>query len=108
VAALCDSAMGATVVTYAAGRPVRVANTDLHTSFLRPVEVGTVLRCEAIVVSGGRRVVFTEATVSGAERAGVSGAEAEVSGAERAEVSGAERAEVLARASATYLLLERR
>ena len=100
VAALCDSAMGATVVTYAAGRPVRVANTDLHTSFLRPVEVGTVLRCEAIVVSGGRRVVFTEATVSGAE--------AEVSGAERAGVSGAERAEVHARASATYLLLERR
>jgi uncharacterized protein (TIGR00369 family) len=84
VAACCDSAMGATVVTFAAGRPVRVANTDLRTSFLRPVAVGTRLRCEAIVVSGGRRVVFTEATV--ADEAGTP----------------------LARASGTYLLLERR
>jgi uncharacterized protein (TIGR00369 family) len=84
VAACCDSAMGATVVTFAAGRPVRVANTDLRTSFLRPVEVGALLRCEATVVSGGRRVVFTEATVAGADGT------------------------PLARASGTYLLLERR
>lgn len=82
VAAYCDSAMGATAVTYAAGRPVRVANTDLRTSFLRPVVPGRLLRCEAVVVSGGRRVVFTEATV--------------------ADGNGT----LLARASGTYLLLE--
>lgn len=84
VAAWCDSAMGATVVTHAGGRPVRVANTDLRTSFLRPVEVGSTLRCEAVVVSAGRRVVFAEATVVAADGA------------------------PLARASGTYLLLERR
>lgn len=84
VAAWCDSAMGATVVTFAAGRPVRVANTDLRTSFLRPVEVGALLRCEATVVSGGRRVAFTEATVTTTDGT------------------------PLARASATYLLLARR
>lgn len=84
VAAWCDSAMGATVVTAAAGRPVRVANTDLRTSFLRPVEVGALLRCEATIVSSGRRVAFTEATVAASDGT------------------------PLARASGTYLLLERR
>ncbi len=84
VAAYCDSAMGATVATYAAGRQVRVVSTDLRTSFLRPVEVGALVRCEATVVSGGRRVVFTEATVASEE--GVP----------------------LARSNGTYLLVERR
>lgn len=63
VAACCDSAMGAAAVTFCEGRPVRIANTDLRTSFLRPVRVGTLLTCEGTVVSGGRRVVFAEATV---------------------------------------------
>ncbi len=84
VAAWCDSAMGATVITAAAGRRIRVTNTDLRASFLRPVAVGALLRCEATIVSGGRRVAFTEATVAAAD--GTS----------------------LARASGTYLLLERR
>jgi uncharacterized protein (TIGR00369 family) len=76
VAACCDSAMGASVVTFCEGRSVRVANTDLRASFLRPVQVGSVLTCEATVVSGGRRVVFTEASVAdddGTAMAGASG-----------------------------------
>lgn len=64
LAACCDSAMGATVVTFAAGRAVRIANTDLAVSFLRPVPIGAELQCEARVVSGGARVVFTEATIT--------------------------------------------
>jgi len=87
LAACCDSAMGATVVTYAAGRRVRVANTQMSVSFLRPVLPGTLLTCEATVVSGGSRVVFTAARVTtGDELAGGT---------------------LVARASSTYLLTER-
>jgi uncharacterized protein (TIGR00369 family) len=82
VASVCDSAMGASTVTFCEGRPVRIANTDLRTSFLRPVRVGALLTCDAAVVSGGRRVVFAEATVR--DEDGVP----------------------LARASATYLVFE--
>ncbi len=67
VAACCDSAMGASAVTFAfaRGRRVLVANAEMKVSFLRPVQVGAVLSCEALVVSGGARVAFVEATLSG-------------------------------------------
>lgn len=88
IAACCDSAMGATVVTFAAGRPVRVANTALSITFLRPVPSGAELTCEAVVVSGGSRVVFAEATVVAEDRQG--------------------RSSLVARATSTFLLSERR
>ncbi len=82
LAALCDSAMGAATVTWAAGRPVWTANVEMKVSFLRPVRPGTTLWCSAEVVAGGRRVAFVEAEVRSPT-------------------------EVVARASSTYLLTER-
>ncbi|MGH9088886.1 MAG: PaaI family thioesterase [Acidimicrobiales bacterium] len=64
LAAFCDSAMGAAAVTHARGRPVRVANAEMKVSFHAPVQVGGDLVCEAVVVSGGARVAFVEATVT--------------------------------------------
>lgn len=64
LAAFCDSAMGAAAVTHTRGRPVRVANAEMKASFLAPVPVGGELTCEAVVVSGGARVAFVEATVT--------------------------------------------
>ncbi len=83
VAALCDSAMGASAVTFASGRRVSSANAEMKISFLAPVPVGELLTCEAVVVSGGRRVVFVEGTVT--DRSG----------------------KVVARSSSTYLHSER-
>ena len=83
VAACCDSAMGASVVTSARGRRVRVANAEMKVSFLRPVAPGAELVCEATVVGGGARVAFAEATLAAADGT------------------------VVARASSTYLVSER-
>ena len=63
VAAMCESAMGASSVTYVAGRKVFSANAEMKVSFLRPALVGSVLTCTATVVSGGKTVVFVEAEV---------------------------------------------
>jgi uncharacterized protein (TIGR00369 family) len=65
VAALADSAMAASTVTWATGRSQRVytANAELKISFLRPARAAGDLRCTARVISGGRRVVFVEAEV---------------------------------------------
>jgi len=60
LAAMADSAMGASSVTWASGRKVVTANAELKVSFLRPVRVGSLLTCRAWVVSGGRRVAFLE------------------------------------------------
>ena len=84
LAAFCDSSMGAAAVTHARGRPVRIANAEMKVSFLAAVPVGEELTCEAVVVSGGARVAFVEATVSVADGTPV------------------------ARASSTYLLADRR
>lgn len=83
VCAFCDSAMGAAAVTFVEGRKVSVANAEMKVSFLRPIPVGTRLSCQAVVVSGGRRVSFVEATVID------------------------ENGAVVARASSTYLYRER-
>jgi len=65
VAALCDSAMGASSVTYAAGldRKVFSANAEMKVSFLKAVRVGSELTCTAVVISGGSRAAFVEAEV---------------------------------------------
>jgi uncharacterized protein (TIGR00369 family) len=81
--AFIDTAMGAAAVTHAAGRKVRVANAEMKVSFLAPVREGAAIVCEATVISGGARVAFVEASVSGADGT------------------------LLARASSTYLLAER-
>lgn len=67
LAALADSAMAASTITWARAQGMRVtaANTDLDVRFLRPARAqeGTTLTCTARVRSGGRRVAFTEAEV---------------------------------------------
>ncbi len=83
VAAMCDSAMGASSVTFVAGRKVFSANAEMKVSFLRPALTGSELTCTARVVSGGKTVVFVEAEV----------------------VDGTGR--VVARASSTYVLTPR-
>jgi len=64
LAAFCDSSMGAAAVTFVEGRRVIAANAEMKVSFLAPVRTGSVLSCEAVVVSGGTRVAFVEATVT--------------------------------------------
>jgi uncharacterized protein (TIGR00369 family) len=83
LAALCDSSMGAAAVTFAQGRKVSVANAEMKVSFLQAVRRGSVLRCEAVVVAGGSRTAFVEASVTD------------------------EDARLVARASSTYLLRDR-
>lgn len=63
LAAFCDSAMGASSVTWARGRKVRSANAELKISFLAPVRPTGWLTATAQVVSGGERVAFVEAEV---------------------------------------------
>lgn len=64
LAALADSAMGAAAVTFAADRKVFVANAEMKVSFLAAVRTGSWLRCEAVVVSGGPRTAFVEASIT--------------------------------------------
>ena len=71
LAAMADSAMGASSVTWAAersdptstGRKVYSANAELKISFTRPVSPGGELTCTAWVVSGGNRAAFLEAEI---------------------------------------------
>ena len=63
LAAMCDSAMGASSVTWAADRKVFSANAEMKVSFLKAVRVGATLTCTATVISGGQRLAFVEADV---------------------------------------------
>jgi uncharacterized protein (TIGR00369 family) len=63
VAAVADSAMGASAVTWAAGRKVYCANAEMKVSFLKAVRIGSTLTCTAVVISGGSRAAFVEAEV---------------------------------------------
>jgi uncharacterized protein (TIGR00369 family) len=63
LAAMADSAMGATTVTWARDRKVFSANAEMKVSFLRPARIGAVLTCTARVISGGQRACFVEAEV---------------------------------------------
>ena len=85
LAALCDSAMAASTLTWAADRGMRVvpANVELKCSYLKATRIGSTLTCTAWVLSGGRRTCFLEAEI----------------------VDEAER--LVAKASSTYLLTER-
>ena len=63
LAAMLDSAMGASAVTSLEGRRARVANAEMKVSFLRAAKVGSILRCDAQVLEAGSTVIFVEATV---------------------------------------------
>ena len=64
ITAFADSSMGAAAVTFVQDRKVFCANAELKISFLAAVQIGSVLRCRAEVVSGGRTVIFVEASVT--------------------------------------------
>jgi uncharacterized protein (TIGR00369 family) len=65
LAALCDSSMGATTVTWARAREQKVftANAEIKVSFLKAAKVGSTLTCTAWIIAGGRRTAFAEAEV---------------------------------------------
>jgi uncharacterized protein (TIGR00369 family) len=94
LAAICDSAMGASALTFAKGRKVHARNAEMKVSFLAPVETGRVLECVARVVSGGAHVAFVEAELSDVGPAAASGGEPAP-------------ARLVAKASSTYLYAER-
>jgi len=67
LAAVLDSAMGASAVTAAGERKISVANTEMKVSFLRAARSGDVLTCEATVLKAGRAISFVAAKVTDAE-----------------------------------------
>ncbi len=68
IAALCDSAMGASSISWAAAnnreRKVVSYTTDMRVSFIKAVELPCELECTARIIAGGRRVLFGEAEVN--------------------------------------------
>ena len=67
LAAMLDSAMGASAITVAGDRSVVVANTEMKVSFLRPVKPGELLTCVATVLKPGKVISFVEAKIMDAE-----------------------------------------
>jgi uncharacterized protein (TIGR00369 family) len=63
LAAMLDSAMGASAVTALEGRKARVANAEMKVSFMRSAAIGATLRCRAVAIETGATVIFVEATV---------------------------------------------
>ena len=66
LSAMMDSAMGASAVLSVKERKVYVANTEMKSSFLRPVRNGDVLTCTANVLKTGTVVAFLNAQVHNA------------------------------------------
>jgi uncharacterized protein (TIGR00369 family) len=95
LAAICDSAMGASAVTFATGRKVFARNAEMKVSFLAPVSPGRLLECVARVLSGGDRTAFLEAELSDIGPASQLATEPEVP-------------RLVVKASSTYLYAERR
>jgi uncharacterized protein (TIGR00369 family) len=60
---MMDSAMGASAVLSVKDRKVYVANTEMKSSFLRPVRNGDVLTCTARVLKPGNVVAFLQARI---------------------------------------------
>jgi uncharacterized protein (TIGR00369 family) len=67
LAAMLDSAMGASAVTGARERKISVANTEMKISFLRPVKEGSELTCTARVLKSGKVISFLEGRIVDAE-----------------------------------------
>lgn len=84
LAAMLDSAMGASAVTGAGvGRRVSVANTEMKVSFLRAARAGDHLTCTARVLKAGSVISFLEGRIVN------------------------DRDELVATASSSYLIRER-
>ncbi len=64
LAAMADSAMGASAVTALEGRRASVVNTEMKISLLRPVRPGDHVTCTARVLKAGRAVTFVEARIA--------------------------------------------
>ncbi|WP_285907148.1 PaaI family thioesterase [Pseudodesulfovibrio pelocollis] len=62
LATLLDEAMAHAVLAGNAPRE-KTTTVDMNVSYLRPVEEGATLECEARVIKRGRRVVFAEAVL---------------------------------------------
>lgn len=63
LAAMLDSAMGASAVTGAGERKVSVLNTEMKISFLRPAPANARLTCTATVLKSGGVISFVGARV---------------------------------------------
>jgi uncharacterized protein (TIGR00369 family) len=63
LAAVLDSAMGASAVTVVGDRRVTVANTEMKVTFLRSAKEGDLLTCVATVLKPGNVISFLEATI---------------------------------------------
>ena len=94
LAAICDSAMGASALTFAHDRKVFVRNAEMKVSFLAPVAVGCVLECVARVISGGKSASFVEAELTDL-------------GTSRSPAGVEARGRLVAKASSTYLYGDR-
>ena len=99
LAALCDSAMGASALTYARDRKVFARNAEMKVSFLAPVHPERLLECVATVISGGRSAAFVEAELCDLGPASPGGVDA--------SQSHTEAGRIVAKASSTYLYSER-
>lgn len=64
LAAICDSAMGASALTFAKDRKVFARSAEIKVSFLAPAAPARMLECVAKVISAGRRAAFVEAELS--------------------------------------------
>ena len=107
--AICDSAMGASALTYARDRKVFVRNAEMKVSFLAPVAPEHVLECVATVISGGRSAAFVEAELADIGPVGSLSMRTGPTGEGPTDVgAGAgESRRVVAKASSTYLYTER-
>jgi uncharacterized protein (TIGR00369 family) len=63
LAAMADSAMGASAVTALEGRRASVVNTELKISLVRATRPGDHLTCTARVLKAGSSVIFVEARI---------------------------------------------
>jgi uncharacterized protein (TIGR00369 family) len=104
LAALCDSAMGASAVTYAWDRKVFARNAEMKVSFLAAVSPDRLLECIATVISGGRRTAFVEAELTDI---GPSGAGASSPGPTDSRPGDGQSRRMVAKASSTYLYSDR-
>jgi uncharacterized protein (TIGR00369 family) len=102
LSAICDSAMGASALTFAKDRKVFVRNAEIKVSFLGAVRPGRLLECVATVISGGRSVAFVEAELfdRGPIQAGSLGADGRNGRSDQDE-------RLVVKASSTYLYTDR-
>jgi acyl-coenzyme A thioesterase PaaI-like protein len=105
LAAMCDSAMGASALTFARRddpeRKVFARNAEMKVSFLAAADPGSILECVATVISGGRTAAFLEAELADL------GTEGELDGVSPGGSEGHRGRRLVCRASSTYLYAER-